>query len=1003
MRYFLIIICLTLSLSLNAYSFGKNKIPSGDARWSKIETLHFDIYFQRGEENFGKAAALMAEEAYYKIKADFQVPIRSRIPVIFYKSRQDFESTNIIYSLLNEGVGGFTETARNRVAVPFTGSYKELEKVLIHELTHAYINGLNRQRNRFMNLSGLPFWLQEGLPEFISVQGEDVYNNMFVIDLLMNDGIPDIDRVGGYFAYRLGESFLTYVNNEFGREKVVELFFSLRYNSTADLAFKKVFGMEFREVQKRWKNYLRRQYFGYFQDYNVPYEIFTRLTDHEKDGSYMNYSPAISPDGTKYLYFSNKNIRDEIWLGSILNLEDHTRIVKGESTGKFEEFHFRKNNISWFPDGKRFAFVAKTAQGDKIYIMDSNDQKITYKISLEGFNSIFELDVSNDGDRIVFCGQTNQQSDIYIYNIATEEIVAVTNDYYHDFQPRWSPDDSKIVFSSERTFNAEDENVFYALSTDIFYYDLKEDKFFQVTDDESDNNTPIWNKNGDQIIFIADDKVATNIKVIDLKNGKRANVTNVLGGVFTGDLSENDTELIFSCYYDGGWNIYLLSNPLDSLHFTDYRLPSEAELQNDLFERIELSDYEYYGKRERDFKQEAPAYENRLTKVTFEDFAAADSLRRQHNLEIDKKPTEKKIPQITDYKTKFALDYIWGGMAYSPTSGTYAQMQMGLSDLMGNHSIDLNLGISGTFDNSDFIFNYLYLAHRIDYGVGAFLLNNEYYYITNFYGTQDFFRERIKQYGLYGIVRYPFNKFWRLDFEGLLSALQTKRDWWTGSDWQEEFLPAAFADYYGLETSETKHIISPQVTLVHDNAIFGAVGPISGWRGVFLANRSLAGKESYSVFYGDVRSYNFFAKRYSLALRAAGGTILGNTDRRFEMSYFDGVRGFEYDENEDLLGKKKLFGSVELRFPFVDRLNFAFPLPLSLYQIRGSGFIDLGAIWTDNLRLAESGSLKDLMAGIGFGPRLNMGYFVLKFDVAWQTDLESFSKPSYYLTLTPDF
>ncbi|HPR18242.1 MAG TPA: BamA/TamA family outer membrane protein, partial [Candidatus Cloacimonadota bacterium] len=193
------------------------------------------------------------------------------------------------------------------------------------------------------------------------------------------------------------------------------------------------------------------------------------------------------------------------------------------------------------------------------------------------------------------------------------------------------------------------------------------------------------------------------------------------------------------------------------------------------------------------------------------------------------------------------------------------------------------------------------------------------------------------------------------------------------------------------------------ITLVHDNALYGSVGPISGWRSALLVNRNFSTKDSYSAIYGDIRTYDFFAKRYALALRLAGGSIVGNTSERFEMDYLTGVRGFQYDEDEDLLGKNKVLTSVELRFPFIDNLNFAFPLPVFFSQIRGSAFLDMGSIWNDKLQLTENGKFKDLMTGIGFGPRFNMGYFVLKFDIAWQTDLESFSKPSYYFSLTPDF
>jgi len=1004
-KFILIAIIIASIINISAYNFGKNKIQSKGIVWSMIATMHFDIYFQKGEDDFGRTAALMAEEAYYHIRQDLGSPIRHRIPIIFYKSRQDFETTNVIYPLLNEGVGGFTESTKNRIAVPFSGSYKALEEVLVHELTHAYINDLNRNRNKFMNLTGLPFWFQEGFPEFESVHGEDVYNNMFIIDLLINDGIPYLDEVGGFFSYRLGESFLTYIEEEYGRDNVVKLFYALRYNSTSDLAFMKVFDLEFREIQKRWKNFLRREYFVYYDSYEIPYEVFERKTNHEKDGSYMNYAPRFSPDGEHFVYYSNRNIRNEIWIGETLALKKNKRIVKGESSGKFEEFHFRKNNLSWFQDGIRFAFVAKTSQGDKIYVMNYQNRSIVYTISLPEFQSIYEIDVSHDGNKIAFCGQNNEQTDIYIYDIPTEEITQITNDHYYNHQPSWSMDDSKLAFASERTINEKKKHLFDNLSSDIYYFDLQEDTFFKVTNDSSDNYSPFWDSSSSKILFISDGDITTNFHVVDLNNGKRANVTNILGGVFTGDLNTDDSEMIFSCYYDGGWDIYQKSNPLDSLHYEEYQMPIVVELTDDLYVIASIDDYKYFGKVERKFKKEIPEYPNRVTKIDISDFAKVDSTRKAYNEKIDEKPTEINEPIISDYKTKFALDYLWGGMAYSPSVGTYAQIEFSLSDLMGNHSLGFNLGVTGALETSDLIVNYLYLANRIDYGIGAFFINDELVYWSNYNNHDNYFRERLNEYGLYTIMRYPFNKFWRLDWENVFSSTRIKRDWWDGDSWIEEYLDPGFANYYGLSTSDVENVYAPQFTLVHDNAIYGGVGPIAGWRGALLASRNFSNKDNFSVLFGDMRSYNFFAKRYSIALRATGGAIIGDTNQRFEMEYFNGVRGLEYDEDTDLLGKRKFLTSFELRYPFIDNLKLSFPLPLVFYQVRGSAFLDMGAIWTEDkhLKLYNNDKLQDLMMGIGFGPRLNLGFFILKFDVAWQTDLETFSKPSYYFTLTPDF
>jgi len=105
----LLFIILTFgSIGLNAYSYGQNKVNAVYTQWSQIQTLHFDIYFPKGQDNFGRLAALMAEDTYYYLKGDFQFPAMSRIPIVFYSSQLEFETTNIIYYLLSEGIGGFT-------------------------------------------------------------------------------------------------------------------------------------------------------------------------------------------------------------------------------------------------------------------------------------------------------------------------------------------------------------------------------------------------------------------------------------------------------------------------------------------------------------------------------------------------------------------------------------------------------------------------------------------------------------------------------------------------------------------------------------------------------------------------------------------------------------------------------------------------------------------------------------------------------------------------------
>lgn len=73
--------------------------------------------------------------------------------------------------------------------------------------------------------------------------------------------------------------------------------------------------------------------------------------------------------------------------------------------------------------------------------------------------------------------------------------------------------------------------------------------------------------------------------------------------------------------------------------------------------------------------------------------------------------------------------------------------------------------------------------------------------------------------------------------------------------------------------------------------------------------------------------------------------------------------------------------------------------------------MDIGSAWSDDAlwKPFTSGSLgmfklNDLKAGYGFGARLNMGFLLLKYDVAWRTDFaRTDTHPVHYFTLGAEF
>jgi Tol biopolymer transport system component len=978
-----------------------------------IETMHFDIYFPAGNDNFGRLVALMSEDTYYYLKNDFQFPAMSRIPIIFYGSQLEFQTTNIIYPLLSEGIGGFTESLKNRVAIPFDGSYSKLEETLTHELTHAYINALDSgSPGSFFYLKSFnfPFWFSEGLPEFESVGGSNVRNNAFIMDLVINDNMRSLTDISGYSAYRMGESFLVFINKQYGRDKLMDFFYTIRAINDLDKASSKVFGLKFKELESRWKTQLKRDFFPYINSHSVPNEYSDRKTNHRDDASGLNLSPRFAPDGIKYVYFSNKDGRFSIWTGDIFESTKNRKLITGEATGSMEEFHYFRSSLAWFPDNNRFAFVAKTSAGDKLYIADYKKEAIVEQIDISNLKSMYEIDISTDGNYCVISGQHNMQTDLFLYEFSSKKISQITNDNFSESEPKFSPDGKTIAFTSERTRVKEDfrKGYFSDLKTNIYLCNIKDNVLKQVTFDQSNCSYPVWDSTGTKLIFISERNNVPNLEIIDLSSSQRAVLTNALSGIYSYDLSANSQYLVYSCYFDGGWNIFMRVNPINELIYSNCDEPKPIDNEDNLFKDITLSRLDYFGKKKwhRPMTDGGPQVNNvNSTIINFK--TANDSVLVKRDFAWDNKPDSISVlPVIKPYKIKLTLDRLWGGFAYSSSVGTIGSLELGLSDILGNHAIGVNLGISGKIKDSNIMISYLYLPHRIDYGIGVYNVLDEVIYRVYKTGLDDYYRQRERETGVYFLFRYPLSKFIRLDFENQLYTWEYHWDSWKWSSdgingiWQNDTHTQNGIDY--KIPMKTDLVYAPAVTFVHDNALYGPTGPLLGWRAFLTLRKSLAQHgNDYQTGFLDIRSYALFNKRYSMALRMVGGVSSGTRPQKFDLDGYYGIRG--YTEEDE--GRKIVMTNAELRFPFLDYLALAFPLPIVMTSIRGSAFCDIGSVWNSDKEFQgmDHDVLKDLKFGFGCGPRMNVGFAVLRFDIAWLTDFMQVSKPTYYFSLTEDF
>ncbi len=153
-------------------------------------------------------------------------------------------------------------------------------------------------------------------------------------------------------------------------------------------------------------------------------------------------------------------------------------------------------------------------------------------------------------------------------------------------------------------------------------------------------------------------------------------------------------------------------------------------------------------------------------------------------------------------------------------------------------------------------------------------------------------------------------------------------------------------------------------------------------------------------------------KRYFLGgtTNGVGNTVVDASVYDVQNLYFADVvtpmRGFEYYE---LSGSKYALSNLEFRYPFVDYLKLGFPLPMTIRYITGSIFYDMGAAWSVNKTFKGGSSvggnhLQDIKSAFGFGMQANLGFLVLRYDLAWRTDFNTVvDHPKAYLSLGANF
>jgi Tol biopolymer transport system component len=566
--------------------FGRNKVQYRYLKWQVLTTPHFEFYFHQGAETFVVRAALIMEDGYAMLAGKLGETLPWRVPVILYAAHNDFLENNIADTLLPEGVQAFAEPSRKRIVLPFTGSYKAFAHTAIHELSHVFTFQIvyNRLLDSVFSqnyLFPMPLWLAEGVAEYLSV-GWDAESDMFIRDAVIHDYLTDLDYEGGFMVYKAGQSALNYIEDTYGKEKVRELLFSLGSTRSGDVALERTLGLDVREFSARWKKALRKHYWPMYGEKTSVEDMGRRLTNHVKERAYYNTKAVMSPNGEKIAYFSDRDGFMSIFIMSTVDNKVIKKLVGGYRSSHFESLHFFDSSMSFSPDGKCLAFVAKSKGRDLLYIIDANNGRVKKTIKVD-CDEVKSPAWSPKGNEICVSANFGGQTDLVLVSVDTGKTRRLTNDAADQLNPRYFPDGKRIAFTYypelttipvPRATTAEGKrelsemdflsyrNVRRDASFDIYEIDIESGVTQPLVATAGDDDGAVVFDEGRKMLFVSDVSGISNLYLADLEKGTNNRITDVLSGVFYPDVCEAKNRLTYTAFIEGGYDVFI-SDELD--------------------------------------------------------------------------------------------------------------------------------------------------------------------------------------------------------------------------------------------------------------------------------------------------------------------------------------------------------------------------------------------------------------------------------------------------------
>ncbi|MCU0610912.1 MAG: BamA/TamA family outer membrane protein [Candidatus Eisenbacteria bacterium] len=505
--------------------------------------------------------------------------------------------------------------------------------------------------------------------------------------------------------------------------------------------------------------------------------------------------------------------------------------------------------------------------------------------------------------------------------------------------PSFAPCESLLAFSAMDTSGV----------VDLYVLDLRSDSLCRLTADVFDDGSPVFSPDGTSLVFHSDrspcgPQRCSNLYLLDLPSGQ---ITQLTCGPF------RDRDPAWSPTGEGITFVSDRGQGIGLWEVSGTKLRPLVLVKGGAFDPSWSRD----GER---------LYFATYRHGTHEVFVAERSAISGAWEETDpracggfwQEPDFQTLPRIRRYTPRFNLDVAGGILTYDPTLTGGGGANIVLSDVLGEKRIYAHVS-NGAETAGDFLssFNlavaYANLRPRLAHSLGVFRLA-----VSDRTSLEDIGADE-RHNGAALFLSYPFSRYHRIDAG---TSVRMVEELIGGSQRTELYTEIGYA---------------------RDTAVWGYEGPWDGSRvSVKLESALDAGSGAFvrRDLFADARYYVRLSRTCTLANRIQWWQSGGADPRRFGLGGTFSLRGWD---GYRMLGRTRLLGNIELRFPVLLGIQLFTPAgEMGLGPLRGALFFDVGRAW--------DGQFPGLVGSVGGGLRLTLGGFlVIRFDIAARTDFSS--------------